>query len=71
MTGNKPAWDMTGWPADEQNVAALVMAVEGCGTDETPLIVVGRSGRVLPLTGVDRDGGTVTVIVDDMVGDER
>lgn len=54
-------WDMSGWPPEEIVVEGIVMALEGCGRDESPVSVLladgSPGGTPLRVLGVRRVGG--------------
>ena len=47
-------WNMADWPAQEIVVEGVVMALEGCGRDESPVQVLSSDGTPLRILGVRR-----------------
>lgn len=60
---SEPDWDMSGWPAGEVVVEGIVMALEGCGRDESPVAVIGADGREFRILGVRRHGKRAEIVV--------
>jgi hypothetical protein len=56
-------WDMSDWDPAEIVVEGLGMAVEGCGSNDDQLAVIGSDGRELRLLGVRRHGNRVEIVI--------
>ncbi|GGS98788.1 hypothetical protein GCM10010156_66130 [Planobispora rosea] len=60
----KLSWDMRDWTDDDVVVDAVVMALKGCGDDETPVVLRTETGQKLTLVGIDAGAdGRVHLIV--------
>lgn len=57
-------WDMRDWGPADLVVEGLVMALEGCGRNETPVAVVSSTGRRFCVLGVRRAGRRVEIVVE-------
>ncbi|MGW3353268.1 hypothetical protein ACWDA3_59125 [Nonomuraea rubra] len=59
----QPDWNMADWGPADLTVEAVVMALEGCGDNESPMAVVDAYGRKLRIIGVRRQDSRVEIVV--------
>ncbi|GAA4932005.1 hypothetical protein HD597_012853 [Nonomuraea thailandensis] len=59
----QPDWDLADWGPADLTVEGVVMALEGCGDNESPMAVVDAYGRELRIVGVRRQGSRVEIVV--------
>jgi hypothetical protein len=59
----QPDWDLSDWGPADITVEGVVMAIEGCGDNETPMAVVDADGRELRIIGVRRQDSRVEIVV--------